>query len=273
VLRAYPADYRRRYGPELGATALALEGGRWSSEQAITFVIEGVRTRARISTGATAKGVWAGSARLALWLHFLQNLLRMLPGGSETGRPATVDSIVLGAAALGMLALLAPRSRWAALAGVLAVAGVEIAVVLVPPMGGWYIERAYGRFAVTVLLIGGLAWWVMAVGIARETRPGPTLARLAAALGAVAAALTLSQWLWAVVMLTWLLSVAGVTIDPRIAGSAAVTFALSQVWVIGLMVEVGPIQGLLAPDRLVLIATLALVAVAVTSGTRRLAST
>ncbi len=68
---AYPAPYRRANGAEIVDTANELAGGRWSARQAGALLTEGLRTRARQSTGASPGQAWASGIALALALSFL----------------------------------------------------------------------------------------------------------------------------------------------------------------------------------------------------------
>lgn len=68
---AYPAPYRRANGPEIVDTANELAGGRWSARQSGALLAEGLRTRARQSTGGSPGQAWASGIALALALSHL----------------------------------------------------------------------------------------------------------------------------------------------------------------------------------------------------------
>lgn len=68
---AYPGPYRRAHGPEIVDTANELADGRWSARQSGALVAEGLRTRARLSTGGSAAQAWASGIALALALTHL----------------------------------------------------------------------------------------------------------------------------------------------------------------------------------------------------------
>ncbi|MEZ5412187.1 MAG: hypothetical protein R2761_29415 [Acidimicrobiales bacterium] len=65
---AYPAPYRRANGAEIVDTANDLAGGRWSARQSGALLAEGLRTRARQSTGGSPGQAWASGIALALAL-------------------------------------------------------------------------------------------------------------------------------------------------------------------------------------------------------------
>ncbi len=68
---AYPASYRQASGAEIVDTANELAGGRWSARQSGALLAEGLRTRARQSTGASPGQAWASGIALALALTYI----------------------------------------------------------------------------------------------------------------------------------------------------------------------------------------------------------
>ncbi len=70
VIRAYPDDYRRAHSGELVQTANELTSG-WSFRQSRSLLVEGLRTRTRLSTNGLPEQAWASGLALALGLAYL----------------------------------------------------------------------------------------------------------------------------------------------------------------------------------------------------------
>jgi hypothetical protein len=71
AMRAYPAEYRRAHGAELIQTANDLAPQGWSARQSRSLLVEGLRTRARLSTNGSAAQLWGGAIAVALALTYL----------------------------------------------------------------------------------------------------------------------------------------------------------------------------------------------------------
>lgn len=221
---AYPSHYRRANGPEIVDTANELADGRWSARQSGALLIEGLRTRARLSTGGSTRQALASGIALGVALFGLVSLSGFaLIGLSGPGGP--LDSWQrVGGLAVGLvpLAVLTVTTRWPA---------VMAACV---PMGVAFLDAgdhySPGFHWPEILLSHGPA--VALVGLVALTGDGrralsPRLAlglvSLTLGIGWVASPLLALEIIGATVLLMLpLLGLATVWLDPRplAAGSA-----------------------------------------------------
>lgn len=71
VTLAYPREYRHTHAAELVQTANELASDRWSPQQSRSLLVEGLRTRARLSSNGSTAQIWGNGIAIALGLTFL----------------------------------------------------------------------------------------------------------------------------------------------------------------------------------------------------------
>ncbi len=222
ALRAYPKDYRNEYGDEVVDTANELTDDRWSPRQARSLVASGLRTRARLASAGTSRGLWVDGVGLALILWLLLVSVPIL--AYAIGITGEVRMLLRPSAPVAVAASLIPAfvltvtTRWPAAmtitaAGLLAVIA-DLLQGPVEPFGYQFAAITLSRVVVTATL----AWWLAVRGDGRRVlSPAAAASVLAVLMGtAYLAGTPESAWAYAMVLLG--LPAVGltlVTLDPR----------------------------------------------------------
>lgn len=220
VMRAYPADYRKVHGDEIAATAAELGGGRWSLRQSRSLMANGLRTRCRLATGASAKNAWGQSILTAIGLTVMVNFAFM-----ANGRPLSrsmeravdfdpsrlFDFPIQMAIYVVVVGLLAVRLRWWSIVIIGALNGVPMLFVERPGFEGL-------PFVGSAVVVLALMLVLRQTEVTRAFGVRPAL--LMATISAIAAASVSMPALNMVlsIVLVFVLPITGLlflTIDPR----------------------------------------------------------
>lgn len=224
AMLAYPAPYRRAHGPEIVDTANELADGRWSARQSGALLIEGLRTRARLSTGGSTRQALASGIALGVALFGLVSLSGFaLFGLSGPGGPLASWQGV-GGLAVGLvpLAVLTVTTRWPA---VMAACG-PMGVAFLEPGGPYSLGPTWPEILLAYGPVVALVGLVALTGDGRRAlspRLALGLVSLTLGIGWVASPLPALEIIGATVLLMLpLLGLATVWLDPRplAAGSA-----------------------------------------------------
>lgn len=170
ALRAYPRDYRLEHGGELVAIANELADDRWSGRQARSLLAGGLRTRARLGSGGTSRGLWVDGIGLALiaWL-FLRAVPPLAYALGVTGDVVAFGRSPWSAAATLLVPAFAltVTTRWPAAVVVTVSGGIDVVLrLLEAPLGPFGYEVA-ANAAALALTSSGLAWWLAVRGDGR----------------------------------------------------------------------------------------------------------
>lgn len=271
ALRAYPVDYREEHGWRLAVLANELSPRRWSLRQSASLVAGGLRTRARISTGCSSRGVWEGAARIALlaWMAMgaAPPLLHLL---GVPWAPAYRESLFVLALSVLPVVVLTISTRWWAATLITVVRGWASWDLVGEPMESLFLAGFVGSTVLTV----GLAWWLaLATDGRRAAGPFVSVSLTLAGLVWWSGLLTEGPFASAAVASPILVILVGLAVsrsDPRLAATTAV---MSTLWFLP-MIPLAAINGDTGWNYwgpiVSSVALLALPLMAARSGTRRL---
>ncbi len=159
ALRAYPSTYRAQHGEELVATAEELHPGGWSGGEAASLVISGLRTRARVACGGTARGAWTGAVAFAIVFYMAgvvgDSVVVKLGMVSDTTTTASWPAIV---APLAIIAVATLTTRWP-----FALAVTALAVSWVVQTSSDPSSQVFVRVAVVQALVLSVVAWLIAL--------------------------------------------------------------------------------------------------------------
>lgn len=224
AMLAYPRPYRRHNGAEIVDTANELADGRWSARQSGALLMEGLRTRARLSTGGSTRQALASGIALGVALFSLVSLSSFVLIG--LGGPGDLlDSwqpLVGLAVGLVPLTVLTVTTRWPAVAAACVPLGIPFLETRDPYSLGinWPV---FLLNHVPVVLLVGLVALKGDDRRALSPRLALGLVTLTLGVGWVASPLLAMQITgYAVLLMLPLLGLATVWLDPRLlaAGSA-----------------------------------------------------
>lgn len=224
VMLAYPRSYRRAHGPEIVDTANELADGRWSALQSGALLVEGLRTRARLSTGGAARQAWASGLAFALALSHVVSLALVVmisfdDSVSVVGSRPWRDVLVVGLPLAGLTV----TTRWPA---ALLVAAPTVIFLVAPQDGGAW-SLPWSVVVVSQIPPVLIACMIAALGDGRRAlSPTRAIGLLALIVGA---GLVLSPVAaydatgWFLVLALPVIGLALVAVDPRpLAAASAV---------------------------------------------------
>ncbi|MCP4967092.1 MAG: hypothetical protein GY926_17895 [bacterium] len=168
VSRAYPRQYWDDNGEEILAVANEVSATAWSLRQALSLLGGGLRTRARLATRSTMRGVWESGARIALLLTLG---LHIAGGLNSVVRSdwffEPVQAGMLGSSVGAFVVLL---RRFGLLAAVLVSVQSVFVAWNATQQFFWPPSQIGGRISLVAYLVGpaltyvALAWWLVLRG-------------------------------------------------------------------------------------------------------------